>query len=105
MMFMIARLVLMTFSILQGKEIWNLTEEYIEKGGPANLELALKMLPYCRVISMVQRVASALYFAACLKWPRLIKWVLYFEMLDEVINVGLPLEIENSKDVWLSTLN
>ena len=96
MMFMIARLVLITFSFLRSKEIWNLTEEYIEKGGPANLELALKMLPYCKVISMLQRVASALYFTACLKWPSLIKWVLYFEMLDEVINVGLPTEIEVS---------
>ena len=94
MMFMAARLMLMTFSILSGKEQWNVAEEYIEKGGPANLELAQKMLPYFKTICMVQRVVSVLYFATCLKWPRLVKWLLYFEMLDEVINVGLPFEIE-----------
>ena len=40
MMFMAARLMLVALSVLSGKEQWNLTEEYIEKGGPANLELA-----------------------------------------------------------------
>ena len=95
---------LITFSILSGKEQWNLAEEYIEKGGPANLDLAQQMLPYCKVMSIMQRVFSVLYFAACLKWPRLVKWLLYIEMLDEVINVGLPVEIESSKDILLITL-
>ena len=96
MMYMAARLMLITFTILSGKEQWNLTEEYIEKGGPANVEFAQKMLPYCKAISMVQRVASVLYYAACFKWPRLVKWLIYFEMLDEVINIGFPTEIEVS---------
>ena len=52
----------------------------------------------------MQRVATVIYFAACLKWPRLVKWLLYFEMLDEVINVGLPVEMESSKDILLLTL-
>ena len=53
---------------------------------------------------IMQRVASVLYFAACLKWPRLFKWLLYFEMLDEVINIGFPTEIEASQDILLRTL-
>ena len=90
MMFMAARLILIAFSYLSGKEYWDMAEEYIEKGGPANLELAQNLFPYFKVLSMVQRVASVLYFAACFKWPRLVKWLLYFEMLDEFINIGLP---------------
>ena len=104
MFYMASRLLLIAFSIMSGKEQWNLAEEYIEKGGPANLDLAQKILPYFRIMSIVQRVASVLYFAACLKWPRLFKWLIYFEMIDEVINVGLPVEIESSKDILLITL-
>ena len=53
MMFMAARLLLMTLGILSGKEQWNLTEEYIEKGGPANLELAQKLFPYFKTMAIV----------------------------------------------------
>ena len=62
------------------------------------------MLPYFKVLSILQRVASVLYFAACFKWPRLVKWILYFEMLDELINVGLATEIASSQDILLRTL-
>ena len=104
MMYMAARLMLITFSALSGKEQWNLTEEYIEKGGPPNLELAQKLFPYFKVMSIVQRVGAVLCFAACLKWPRLVKWVLYYEMLEEVLNVGLPTEIESVQDILFRTL-
>ena len=53
---------------------------------------------------IMQRIASVVYFAACLKWPRLFKWLLYFELLDETINVGLPIEIDSFYDILIRTL-
>ena len=104
MMFTAGRLLMIAFAILNGKEQWHLTEDFIEKGGPPNLELALKLLPYFKIVCMMQRAATVLCFIVCLKWPRLVKWLIYFEMLDEVINVGLPIEIESSTDVTFRML-
>ena len=88
--------------IITGQLSWVQAEEYFEKGEPANLELARELLPYAKMLLISQWIGSTIYFAACFKWPRLIRYYLYVELLPQLIKIGIPQEISMSEDAMQS---
>ena len=76
----------------------------MQKGGPPNKELAQKVFPVARAINIAYLVGRFFYFLACLKWPRLVKFSLYYESLQNVIGCLMPTEINEPQDVTLTTV-
>ncbi len=81
MMNTLSRLILSLSFLVGGTESWHLTEQYFEKGGPPNIELAKKVFPYAKLANQIYIAGRIVLFLLCLKWPRLIKLTLYYENL------------------------
>ncbi len=81
MMSMLSRMLLSLSFLVSGTESWHLTEQYFEKGGPPNIELAEKVFPYAKLANQIYIAGRFVLFFLCLKWPRLIKLSIYYESL------------------------
>ena len=77
-----SKLIWDTISIIIGNTMWESSEKYLEKGGPPNAELASEILPHAKTAYLVYLCARVITVIAYLKWPRLTKLSLYFELLS-----------------------
>ena len=102
MMSMIARGLLSIAFVVSGTESWHLTEQYFEKDGPANIQLAKKVFPYAKLANQIYLVGRFVFFILCIKWPRLIKMSFYYELLQQFILAFLPLEINVTRDITVT---
>ncbi len=75
----LSRMLLTLSFLVSGTESWDLTEQYFEKGGPPNVDLAKQVFPYAKFVNQFYLVSRGVFFILCLKWPRLIKMSIYFE--------------------------
>jgi len=98
-----SRILLSASAVTFGTENWHLTQEYIDKGGLPNEELAIEMFPYAKTANQVWLIARVVLFIACLKWPKLIKLYFYFECVLEALVAMLPSEINMTRDVTYSS--
>ena len=81
MMSMLSRMLLSLSFLVSGTESWHLTEQFFEKGGPPNVDLAKEVFPYAKLANQIYLVSRFVFFILCIKWPRLIKMSIYFEGL------------------------
>ncbi len=102
MISMLSRILLSILFLVSGTESWHLTEQYFEKGGPPNIELAKEVFPYAKLANQFYLVSRLVFFILCLKWPRLIKMYFYLEGLKQFIIALLPIEINVTKDVTVT---
>ena len=90
-----SKLLLTILFTLGDSDLYKLTEEYIEKGGPPNLELAEQFYPYAKALIQFDRSIRFIYFIACFKWPRLIKLCQYYDLFTNLIQGLLPMEVNS----------
>ena len=78
---MVSRILLQLTWIVGGNGWWSLTEQYLEKGGPKNAQLAKEIFPYARTACIIFYIGRIVLVLLCLKWPRVCKYSLYYECL------------------------
>lgn len=81
-----------------------MTQEYIDKGGLPNQELAIEIYPYAKVANQLRLLVRIALFIACFKWPKLNKLIIYFECFNEVLAAGMPQEINTTADINYSIM-
>ena len=91
-------------SIISGQTMWSAAQEYLDKGGPPNAELAAEILPKAKDAYLIYLCARLICVIAYLKWPRLTKLSLYFELISHVIGMGFVREINSQQDEFFISI-
>ena len=89
-----------------GQETWNMSEEYLEQyqgkeGEIKNVELTEQILPYARSAMQIWFIGRIFLSFACIKWPQLIKFSFYYEMMTEWIAAAMPCNINSGRDIQI----
>ena len=96
----LAKILFSSIHWLLGTEIWNQSEEFVEKeGGSKNAEFAREIFPYARTMMQVWFIGRILLFIVSFKWPRLIKYQIYYELITDWFSACMPVKINADREI------
>ena len=93
------------FSILYfflGKELYDLTQNYLDEGGPKNSDRAKAVLPYAKAVLQVLIFLRILLFALAIKWRGATRFDFFIGQLIYITESFMPIDV-NSMEFYLQS--
>ena len=80
-------------NLLQNFEHHQLSADYLAKGGPKNVELALEVFPYAKFYLQTLLFFRILLFLVSIKWRYFTRFSMYLEITIYMVESFLPINV------------